>query len=373
MNPLLILILVFSGFFFAVVDWQKNSASVAADTGGEVVKRPEAHVAPTPTIRLSDVKPKLNKIRAAIRPAASLPKIEPMAKPLVASPSKQPAQAGGFDLGRLKRGAESLRPFLDYRPPQKIMVFEPGKVEEILPEIKSTNQQDANLYLASNEAVESVKQARSGQSQRQGLKNDEGAKELKGSDFEVVWFRPGRDDNQERMIPASEDYRQSLRGPDYTFIKVDERDEEAMYALLSRVLSLGHGGELMIKVKDSGYLSDGSGADFKIFENAFRVSGNYVYQEFAEVGVSMSLEPGSFRWFDCNPDQGVLYGCVGAVPSYEGGDLFDLGDVKLEQARYIWIRDLGHNKNLVSKDGPRYPTEGADLDAIELIHAYKNE
>ena len=56
------------------------------------------------------------------------------------------------------------------------------------------------------------------------------------------------------------------------------------------------------------------------------------------------------------------------VPTDEGGDLFDLSEVGAAEAKFIWIKDTGKNKN---KPGTWWPTEGADIDNVRLIHAYQ--
>ena len=149
-------------------------------------------------------------------------------------------------------------------------------------------------------------------------------------------------------------------------------DKDSFKKLLSTVVSLGHGGEIMLMVGGNAFLKDKPGFDFVIFENLFRIAGtNLLFQEFASVGVSDRPAPDSFKWFECDPypPRHVLKGCVGAVPTSEGGDQFDLAELGLKEAKYIWIKDLGKNKNFPSK----WPTEGADLDAVMLIHAFDSQ
>ncbi len=188
--------------------------------------------------------------------------------------------------------------------------------------------------------------------------------------FRVVFFKPGKRDNGSTLVPANPNPSSALQGPDYSFENASTDDEETQSHVLSSVLSLGHGGEVMLKVAKNGYVRNEAGFDFAIYENAFRIAGlNLIFHEFAYVGVSDKPTPESFKWFDCKPQQQVLSGCVGAVPTAEGGDKFDLSDVGLERISYIWIKDTGKNKNYPSK----WPTEGADLDAVRLYHAYRTQ
>ncbi len=188
--------------------------------------------------------------------------------------------------------------------------------------------------------------------------------------FRVVYFKPGKRDSGSVLVAANPNPSSALQGPDYSFENAASDDEETQSHVLSSVLSLGHGGEIMLKVAKNGYVRNEAGFDFAIFENAFRIAGlNLIFHEFAYVGVSDKPTPESFKWFDCKPQQQVLGGCIGAVPTSEGGDKFDLSDVGLERISYIWIRDTGKNKNFPSK----WPTEGADLDAVRLYHAYRTQ
>lgn len=186
--------------------------------------------------------------------------------------------------------------------------------------------------------------------------------------FRVVFFKPGKRDDGTTLVPINNNPANALQGPDFSFDQAESDDDEKR--LLSSVLSLGHGGELMLKVAQAGYVKNEAGFDFAIYENAFRIGDlNLIFQEFAYVGVSDSPLQESFKWFDCKPQQQVLRGCVGAVPTAEGGDKFDLSDVGLDRISYIWIKDTGKNKNYPSK----WPTEGADLDAVRLYHAYRSQ
>lgn len=194
-------------------------------------------------------------------------------------------------------------------------------------------------------------------------------KPLPENAFEIVSFTAGKRDDGSTLVPIATNLLQALQGPDYSLEPFNWRDPEEMKAHLSRILSFGHGGELIVKVSGQGYLKDKAGFDFALYENAFRTgSGLNIVQEFARVGVSNTLD-GEFYWFPCDPLSNVLSGCLGAVPTSEGGDQFDIAQLGLDEIRYIKIQDLGINKNNTS----RWPTEGCDLDAVRLFHAYTQE
>lgn len=185
--------------------------------------------------------------------------------------------------------------------------------------------------------------------------------------FQIVFFKAGLRDNGKALVPVATSPRAALQGPDYSLEAFNHSDEKLMRRHLSRILSLGNGGEVLLQVAQNGYLLDGPGFDFALFENALTIDRSLnIWQEFAAVGVSDSSNPESFRWFQCDPQNSVLIGCLGSVPTAQGGDRFDLAELGLKKIRYIWIKDLGISKNLPS----RWPTEGCDLDAVRLYHAY---
>ncbi len=139
------------------------------------------------------------------------------------------------------------------------------------------------------------------------------------------------------------------------------------------VLSLGRGGKICLGFDRD--IGDGPGADFIVFENAFRVLGTT--STFVELGeVSVSQDGVRFVIFACNPLESSGYtGCAGAHPvlsssangvnplnpAVAGGDAFDLQSVGLQSARVVCIRDLS-SQPLAS------PNSGFDLDSIGAIH-----
>lgn len=194
--------------------------------------------------------------------------------------------------------------------------------------------------------------------------------------FEIESFTPGlRDDKKTVLKPMADDLQDAISKQDYdTNVWFDARKPDEVKTYLSKVLSLGHGGMLILKVKNNGYIVDEPGADFALLENAFKTSGGNIYQEYGVVGVSNSLDEKSVKWFPCNPSINDLRWCFGAVSGEdkERIDVFDLSVLKdMKRAKYIWIRDVGNNQNLSSQAA--IPTEGCDLDYVRLDHAYSTK
>ena len=186
--------------------------------------------------------------------------------------------------------------------------------------------------------------------------------------YSVVTFTPGMRDDREYISPPP-DLSFAVQGPDHTFEHIDPDDEESRKKLRAKTVSLGHGGEIVFKVEGDGLLVNGSGPDFVIYENAFRIDDNMIYQEFARVGVAEVNRPDDYLWFPCHPDQNDILHCAGAVPTDEGGDQFDLSFLGLDKIKYIKIRDTGLNYNLFEAPD----TEGFDLDALKLIYPFKEK
>ena len=136
------------------------------------------------------------------------------------------------------------------------------------------------------------------------------------------------------------------------------------------VVSLGLGGEIVLAF-DGMQIVDGPGPDLIVFENAF--------PGWQETGfVAVSADGATWHEWPCAwQDKTHDYpGCAGvhAVlsnsdngvdptdPLRAGGDAFDLADVTVTNARFVRIRDSGHNPT-----DP--PGAGFDLDAVSVIHA----
>ena len=143
------------------------------------------------------------------------------------------------------------------------------------------------------------------------------------------------------------------------------------------VVSLGAGGEIVLGFGERA-IRDEPGPDFVVFENAFWPGGDAsaVYAELGEVSVSEDGE--TWLTFPCDAagdGEGGFAGCAGVSPTLKydpltlvpldaeqsGGDTFDLGDLDLETARFVKIRDL-------ETLGPSGNSTGFDLDAIGLTH-----
>ncbi len=119
-------------------------------------------------------------------------------------------------------------------------------------------------------------------------------------------------------------------------------------------LSLGVGGEVVLDLGVA--IVNGPGPDLIVFENAFWQGGDPT-RPFAELGeVSVSDDGSTWHTFPCDPAAGAdgqWPGCAGwnIVQDYDaaavvpldvarsGGDVFDLGTLGLQRARFVRIRD----------------------------------
>lgn len=288
-----------------------------------------------------------------------------------------------WDLAAHGLDAQALAPFFTESQPESIVLYQDSEMTRIYPlrYALGKDQSRKTLFIGSEESIqntlrerqERARSHRASQAKRGSPENNGDSPDgvrLPKNQYFIVFFKPGKTDAGGVFKPAVADFLKALQGPDYSFENVSSADGEAMQDILSRVLSLGHGGELMLGIKNNGFLADEPGFDFAIYENAFRIAGTkLIFQEFALVGVSARIEASSFRWFACDPLKKILRGCAGAVPTDEGGDQFDLSEIGLPKVRYIWIKDTGKNKNFSS----RWPTEGVDLDGLRLNHAYREE
>jgi hypothetical protein len=137
------------------------------------------------------------------------------------------------------------------------------------------------------------------------------------------------------------------------------------------VLSLGHGGEIVLAFDDL-IAVDGPGPDLLVFENGFPG-----WFELAEVALSEDGE--TWVGLPCLPEEDHR-GCVGVGqvfanpelgidptdPEVAGGDPLDLADFGMSEVRYVRITDLGSNP-----DTP--PAAGFDLDALAVVNARRVE
>ena len=135
------------------------------------------------------------------------------------------------------------------------------------------------------------------------------------------------------------------------------------------VLSLGHGGEIVLEFTDN-FIVDKNGPDFTVFENVFLSS--WTDEAFIEAGiVSVSQDGADFVTFPY--DTATWKGLAGVTPTRDsqqpmdpaksGGDQFDLADVGLEWVQFVKISDLGDIKKEGQWNGD------FDLDAVVAIHS----
>lgn len=141
------------------------------------------------------------------------------------------------------------------------------------------------------------------------------------------------------------------------------------------VVSLGTGGEIVLSFEPNAVV-DGPGTDLLVFENAFVVSGtSQVYAEPAEV--SVSDDGVTWSTFPCTATEPPWGSCAGwhpvtqagpnvspVDPAEAGGDPFDLADLGVTRARFVRIRDKGHQDCAAGQT-----TNGFDLDAIAAVNA----
>lgn len=142
-----------------------------------------------------------------------------------------------------------------------------------------------------------------------------------------------------------------------------------------QVLGLGLGGDIVLRF-DAAPILDGPGADFVVYENAFRytIGGKErVYAEPAEVAVSRD----GVEWRTFLFDSLSLSGCAGVTPtdgryspsdSLSGGDRFDLALLGVDSVRYVRLHDITW---MVRADATHpfydYTLNGFDLDAVVNI------
>lgn len=140
------------------------------------------------------------------------------------------------------------------------------------------------------------------------------------------------------------------------------------------VLSLGRNGTITFGFGGNSIVN-GTGPDFTIFENPFRIGGdpNLVYRELGEV--SVSLDGKTWLTFPCDAEAIPPVGCAGSEPvfangdvgisstdpSVSGGDFFDLETLGLQEVRFVRIRDVNGTGGS--------PGAGFDLDAAAIINA----
>lgn len=140
------------------------------------------------------------------------------------------------------------------------------------------------------------------------------------------------------------------------------------------ICSLGLGGSITLGLR-RGVVVDGPGADFTVFENAFRYGAGRIYAEPATVEVSRDGVSWTMFPFDSVSGRG-LAGTTPTTgqdpydPQRSGGNSYDLADVKVDSIRWVRITDVTR-MILSNPKSPLYdPTlTGFDLDVVLAVHA----
>jgi len=140
------------------------------------------------------------------------------------------------------------------------------------------------------------------------------------------------------------------------------------------ICSIGLGGTITLGLR-RGVIVDGPGADFTVFENAFRYGAGRIYAEPATVEVSRD----GLEWVMFPYDLASCRGLAGVTPTsgqdpYDpqrsGGDRFDLAEVGVDSVRWIRLRDV----TSIVLNNPASPffdptLTGFDLDVVLALHA----
>jgi hypothetical protein len=146
------------------------------------------------------------------------------------------------------------------------------------------------------------------------------------------------------------------------------------------VVSLGDDGVIVIGF-ELPVICDGPGADFIVFENAFRAGSDSgpVFTDYGIVAVSQDGE----QFVELPHDPTTFAGLAGQTPvfshpdnmidpldpSVSGGDVFDLAGSGLGWAAYVRVTDPGAAIADAGNLIPRADNAGFDLDAIAALHA----
>ncbi len=297
-------------------------------------------------------------------PAMAAKAVSPL-QPKVQAPTPTQAPAP-FDFSHSPLDSHELAPFLESKsPPTRIQLNDENGQTTFRSKTPSPPSekilQVGTETFARQIAQDRVDDALKRESQSNGRVQD--AANISPHGYRFHAFHPGLRDDAFTLIALPMRIASAIQGPDFSHESLGPTDPEQLAELKNRVVSLGHGGEIILRI--SGFVVDRRGPDFAIYENVFRFGAGKLYQEFAKVGVSETLRDQDFVWFACRPDLGQLKGCAGVVPTDEGGDAFDLAEVKLKKVQYIKIKDMGDNYNLGEN------TEGFDLDAMRIFHGTK--
>lgn len=285
-----------------------------------------------------------------------------------------------WDLSEIPVPPEALSPFFVESQPASIVYFNGETPKRIYPKqyAAGSAQSDKTLYLSSKEyihklaleqskpAIESSNENKSDSENEN--RNSENTIHLPSYSYDIASFSPGTRYNGSVLIPVADDLRRALNGPDYSFDNYNSKDKEQRIAHLSNVLPLGNNGSIILQIRSGGTIQANSGSSFAVYQTTFPIEGTDIYwHKFAHLGISETLNPKQVKWFPCEPDSGNIKTCVGSIPTSEGGDHFNISEIGLSKARYIWIKDIGNNKDYSNSE---WPTEGCAIDALRIYQAY---
>ena len=276
---------------------------------------------------------------------------------------------------------EDIAPLVKDQQPESILIHGVDGIRRIYPKTHApgASQSDKTLFITSHALIQKISQERismghkyNEKKKEERINNDDPPDpivQLPYDAYAIASFAPGTRHDGSTLVPIAVDYRAALKGPDYSFDPFPASDSVKMKAHLSTVLPLGNDGSLVLQVGQNGSIVAHDGFDFAVYQTTFRISETDFWQKFSYIGISNTLDSTDVKWFPCAPMQGILIGCVGVVPTDEGGDQFSLASIGVQEARYIWIKDVGFNFDIRSK----WPTEGCALDALRIYHGYTTQ
>lgn len=287
-----------------------------------------------------------------------------------------------LDLHEINLPINALQNIFSLSQPAQILYYDSDDPQNFYPNDYASGgqQSDKTLYLMNEDFAKKIVQEKysinaslidaemDNQSKEQNDKHEKSYKfHLWYDAYDINFFSPGTRHDGSILVPVTNNYRMALIGPDYSFDNFSPTDDEQVIRHLSTILPLGHNGLLVLQVSGGGSIFASGGVDFVIYQTTFRIVGtNTLWQKFAYLGVSNELDIQSVRWFPCDPSHKEFSGCVGLLPTEDGGDAFRLSDIGVSYAKYIWIKDIGTNFSMPSK----WPTDGCAIDAVHLRSAY---
>jgi len=296
----------------------------------------------------------------------------------------------GFDEGAARAAFRNSEP-------EKIVFDDGDRVSEFqVKEVSEKTKIGKVLFVSTDEAIDKVdanrkssfasnKTPQETKLESKKAKPRHESEALPTNSYILTRFIPGSVDARVNELPVTMPYPENVFSKiarlDNHFRNIDPDDLESMKDLRGRLLSFGHGGELVLEIGEGGRIYNEEGPDFVIYENPMHFGRRGYYHEYAHVGVASRDSAEAYHWFPCDPINRILKGCAGVVPTDpdyakleapdRGGDAFDLKELGLEDVRFIKIRDTGYNHNVEGGNAQMGYTEGFDLDALDLLHAYR--